>query len=39
LNQLLVNALVFFRRKNVRPNREVVVIAVNQLEWEHGQTE
>jgi hypothetical protein len=36
LNQPLVDALVFFGREDVCPDGEIIVIAVNKLEWEHG---
>src|SRR5262249_14839246 len=35
--QAVVNALVFFGRKDMGADREVVVVAVDELEGEHGR--
>jgi len=36
LDQPLVDTLVLFSREDVRPNRQIIVVAVNEFEWKHG---
>jgi hypothetical protein len=39
IKQAFVDEPVLLRGKNVRANRQIVVIAVDELEWQHDRTE